>query len=267
MQRYSIKQFDGGFIHISGNKNEVVDWYCKHMGLTVAWDWPGMTILQFPCGDTITLEMKHSTDRYNREARVRFCFDCPDIPSVHQQLIEEGVKVSSIYEGPDGRSSFDFYDPCGNRLTAVVSREELIQKLPDSRFMLFHLRIGVQDVDRSVDWYAEILQMRSIVKTPNCAVLHVGDTYQNHTVPLKPLPIILEKMAADTETDRLPASILPMFVTPTEEDLVNARRIIKGLNTEVSEIEGEIRENSGLAQFFVSDLDHNRFSIYYYVAD
>jgi hypothetical protein len=54
-------RYEGGQIGIRGDRQGAVDWYCRRLGLAVAWDSPreGQTLLRFPGPNAIPLVSVH----------------------------------------------------------------------------------------------------------------------------------------------------------------------------------------------------------------
>lgn len=268
MTSYLVEQFDGGFIHIRGDRNVIIDWYCKHMGVEVAWNWREMVILNFPSGNSFTLKIENPERPTTIGIRLKFSFDTPDIERTYSELSQSGVEVSDLYIGPGGRS-FDFKDPCGTTHTAVQARKELLDHYPSHhRFIWMHLQIGVSNLKRSVDWYSRYLRMvpQPTESHASHILLHNGSRHVNNGPVLTPLPVYLVQTEANTQpSHKMNETVLPMFMTDSEPSLRSAHKHFRANGIEASDIFGEIRSDSGMADFTFHDPDGNRLMLYYYV--
>lgn len=233
----------------------------------MAWNWREMVILNFPSGDSFTLKIENPDRPATVGKGIKLCLDTPDIEITHAELKQHGIKVSELYTGPGGRA-FDFVDPCGTTHAAVEAREELIVHYPKHhRFTLFHLRIGVSDLQRSIEWYSRFLKttVQSVEPDASYALLHNGTRYVNNGPVLAPLPVYLIQTEMTTPSAARCETVLPMFVTDSEASLHAAHSVFRENNIEASDIFGEIRSDSGMADFTFHDPDGNRLMLYYYV--
>jgi catechol 2,3-dioxygenase-like lactoylglutathione lyase family enzyme len=206
-------RFEGGHIGVTGDRQAAIDWYCRHLGLNVAWDQPaeGQTLLRFPGSQAIPLVSVAGGESDNvwgdatyavRESPVRLCLACPDLEATHAALTAEGVRVTWIDLNDTMGHAFDFYDLEGTRLTAVATPGDTT----DARFTGYASpRIGVSDLNASVDWYSRNLGMMASSDgvSDGRAVMTMGDY----------LPIWLEEKSAESSHRRTDAYARPYFLT------------------------------------------------------
>lgn len=239
MQRFL--RFDSGFIGVTGDRKAAIDWYCKHMGLKLAWDSPGeqMTLLQFPGWAAIPLKQANYGVGV---ANLRLCFESPDLAATHAALTAEGVRTTPIYQGPGSIDSFDFYDLEGTRLTAVAN-PELAAEFPSARFVHYApTRIGVSNLEAAIAWYQEHVGMIPARVLSKEAFMELGDG----------LPFWLEELPPESFTGKQVAFARPSFVTM---DICEAHRYCQEQGFAPSEIDGS---PNALQVFYIYDPDGNR---------
>jgi catechol 2,3-dioxygenase-like lactoylglutathione lyase family enzyme/predicted enzyme related to lactoylglutathione lyase len=249
-------RFEGGHIGVTGDRQAAVDWYCRHLGMTVAWDQPaeGQTLLRFPGSQAIPLVSVGGGESDNvwgdathavRESPVRLCLACPNLEATHAALTADGVRVTWIVIDELTGNSFDFYDLEGTRLTAVATPSEAT----DARFTGYASpRIGVSDLNASVDWYSHNVGMAASNDEPSDhrALMTMGDY----------LPIWLEEKSADSFSGRTDAYARPYFLT-LDIDEAHAWAAEQGFDP--SPISGE-----KLRVFHFWDPDGNAINIWTY---
>ncbi len=206
-------RFEGGHIGVTGDRQEAVNWYCRHLGLTVAWDQQaeGQTLLRFPGSQAIPLVSVAGGESDNvwgdsthavRESPVRLCLACPDVEATHAALTAEGVRVTWIDLNDAMGHAFDFYDLEGTRLTAVATPSES----SDARFTGYASpRIGISNLAASVDWYSRNLGM--VVSADGASDGHARMTLGDY------LPVWLEQKSAESFHGRTDAYARPYFLT------------------------------------------------------
>lgn len=161
--------FDGGFIMASWDGfEEAAEWYCKHMG----WQCAGQEIV--PTGKMAFLplprfgqanlksfhdEFTHYQAGDQNEGQLRLCFSTEDLDALTDYFTTKGSKVSELTLLPDGRKYVDITAYEGARITAVQHPSREV-RFPDSRLVSFGdiaLIITVSDINKSVNWYEEVL--------------------------------------------------------------------------------------------------------------
>jgi catechol 2,3-dioxygenase-like lactoylglutathione lyase family enzyme len=209
-------RYEGGHIGISGDRALAVEWYCRHLGLTVAWDGAveGQTLLRFPAPSAIPLVSVQGGTGGNlwgpagderRVTNVRLCLACPSLEGMHRLLVSEGVRVEPIIAGPNGVACFDFYDLEGTRLTATAT-DDSGGSAAMTRFSGYAApRYGVRDLTAAIDWYAAHLGTRLLARqdADGTALLELGDF----------LPIWLETLPPHADVSRKPDFARPYFLS------------------------------------------------------
>lgn len=211
-------RYEGGHIGVTGDRQAAVDWYCRHLGMSVAWDQvaEGQTLLRFPGSQAIPLVSVAGGESDNvwgdrehavRESPVRLCLACPDLEATHAALTSEGIHVTWIAIDDVTGNAFDFYDLEGTRLTAVSAPDET----STARFTGYASpRIGVSDLNASIDWYCRNLDMAmsSDATTDHRVLMTMGDY----------LPIWLEEKSAESFSGRADAYARPYLLTLDIDD-------------------------------------------------
>lgn len=254
-----VLRYEGGHIGVTGDRKAATEWYCRHLGLTVWWDSAddGQTLLRFPVRFGLPLVSLDghlgslwSGERWTRESTVRLCLAAPDVERTHAQLAAEGVRVTPVQTGPGGERWFDFYDPEGNRLTAV-GRPSLLSEAPEARFLGYTpLRIGVRNWQAARDWYERHMGMTVTAERPEeAAVLMALGSFE---------PIWLEQLPGDQFQGPLDPLVHPNFLA-VEIEAAHRWFAERGLNP------SELRGAQGDHRFFhLHDPDGNRLNIYCY---
>lgn len=244
-----ILRYEGGHIGIRGSRKEAVDWYCRHLGMRVAFDHEGdgQTVLLFPVRHglpVVTAEKWGMTGQLQGSSAVRFCLASPDLESTHAVLMAEGVRTTPILPGPGGYPCFDFYGPEGTRLTAV-GNPALQSVDAAARFLGYApLRIGVRNLEQSVAWYLEVFGATLLEQREGLAVIGLADF----------LPLWLEVSdEAPAERPSINYDFLPADIDETYRYCLNQRLKVS-----------ELRENGGHRQFCLYDPDGNRLNIHTY---
>ena len=139
-----LDDFDGGFIVAPGIDSN------SSIGIAHIWiesdirrGLPGrkMATLTFPALGCIHIKSvehdhPHFAVDWGQNGNVRFCFTTTNLEARHAYFRERNIQVTDVTQGSFDRS-FDFFDPVGNRLTAIEPEpgtEALVAKAPDARF-------------------------------------------------------------------------------------------------------------------------------------
>lgn len=81
-------------------------------------------------------------ERGTVESNIRLCFRIRDLEKIHQTLLDDGVRVSPVYDGPKTRY-FDVWATAeGIRLTL---QEDL--SVPSAELLPSWIRIGVRNIE------------------------------------------------------------------------------------------------------------------------
>ncbi|MBD3918396.1 VOC family protein [Paenibacillus sp. PR3] len=251
MNKLGVNRYDGGWIKVGSNRKEAIEWYCITLGLKVSWDLPEekMTHLNFPTEGGITLKGLNDGESVLPEANVRFCFETLRLQDAYDAVKRSGTRVSEIYEGPGYVQSFDFYDLDNTRLTAVDTRQVIRDRFPDALFASDSIRIGVSDLQKSIQWYADYLGFEAIQQDATYALL------KNEEGSV----ITLEKLPADAFNGIQDPAVRPFFVIESSNQFLAAHELLRNEGIEVSSIEGNVNT---LAIYHLYDLDGNRINIW-----
>ncbi|BBH24318.1 hypothetical protein Back11_56630 [Paenibacillus baekrokdamisoli] len=161
--------FDGGFIMASWDGfEEAVEWYSEHMG----WRCAGqemvpvgkMAFFPLPRFGQANLKSFHDDFMHYQagalsEGHLRLCFSSEDLEALTDHFTKKGIKVSEPVLLAGGRKYVDITAYEGARITAVQHPSREV-RFPDSRLISFGdiaLIITVSDIDKSVNWYQEVL--------------------------------------------------------------------------------------------------------------
>jgi len=251
VNKLGVDRYDGGWIKVGSNRKEAIEWYCTTLGLKVSWDLPEekMTHLNYPTEGGITLKGLNDGESVLSEANVRFCFETFRLQDAYDAVKRSGARVSEIFEGPGNVQSFDFYDLDNTRLTAVDTRQELRDLLPDALFTTDSIGIGVSDLQKSIQWYADYLGFEAIQQDDTYARLK---NREESVITLKKLP-------AEAFNGRQDPAIRPFFVIENSDQFLAAHELLRNEGIEVSTIEGNVNT---LAIYHLYDLDGNRINIW-----
>ncbi|MFZ5823237.1 MAG: VOC family protein [Bacillota bacterium] len=252
-------RYEGGHIGVTGDRRAAVEWYCRHLGLTVGFDsaGDGQTLLRFPVRFGLPLVSMNGHlaglwegEAWVRESNVRMCLAAPDVERTHAQLADEGVRVTPIRSGPGGERWFDFYDLEGTRLTAV-GRPALLAEAPAARFLGYApLRIGVRSWEAARDWYQRCMGMTVVAEHPaGKAVLMELGSFE---------PIWLEEFPERAFQGPVSPLIHPNFLA-VEIEAAHRWATLQGLSP--SPLRGAPGDHSF---FHLFDPDGNRINLYTY---
>lgn len=209
-------RYEGGHIGVTGDRQVAVDWYCRHLGMTVAWDQAaeGQTLLRFPGSQAIPLVSVAGGESDNvwgdrahavRESPVRLCLACPNLEATHAALTADGVHVTWIVMSKYTGNYFDFYDLEGTRLTAVAVPDDTT----DARFSGYASpRIAVSNLSAGINWYTENLGITGTISSD-------AEIYESRTLMKMGdyLPIWLEEKSPESFHGRTDAYARPYFLT------------------------------------------------------
>lgn len=265
--------FDGGQIDVLWDHHaDAIKWYTTHFKWKndPTYDWrqddqadeEKITMLSFGTwlkSVRTSRKLHHLfADRGGPDPHVRWCWNTKDIAEAHRQLAENGVRISDIYLGPGNRYYFDLWAWEGTRLT-VCDWPELED---DSGALLTPgwVRIGVTNLDASVQWYARHVGMEFVERNEkNDAVLmrlglehHSGRSLW-----------WLERLPQGASTEPVNGPARPYCVVHDPWKFESYHRYLRENGVPVSDISGNPPIH-GFSWFHFYDPDGNRFNIYRY---
>jgi catechol 2,3-dioxygenase-like lactoylglutathione lyase family enzyme len=245
-------RFEGGHIGVSSDRQAAAAWYCRHLGLTLAWDSPeeGQSLLPFSKRHALVLvsvaggtevNLWGNTGNLVRDSNVRLSLAVPDLGATWAVLAAGGVRVNPIVTGPGGRAYFTFYDLDGTCLEAAA-RPDLLADFPNERFAGYAAaRTGVRDLDAAVTWYQEFAGMTVLQDLREEGAVLLGLNEGN--------PLWLERLAQGAH--RGPGYTRPYLATP---DIQQAHAFCAARNLRPAPVLGN---PNALQVFSFQDLEGN----------
>jgi len=195
----------------------------------------------------------HFAERGGVEPLIRWCWRTRKLQNVHAHFGENGVRVTDIYTGPDGRRYFDFWATAeGTRLTA-----EEDDTLKRSGFKPSHTRIGVRDLKQAREWYQEFVGMQVLEN-------HIEDGYlvmglkENYSESNQAV-WILEKLPAGAYTGKIDGPIRPLTLVKNREAFFAYRHFLREQGVDCGDVGGFLEKGRVLFHFY--DVDGNRFNV------
>jgi predicted enzyme related to lactoylglutathione lyase len=239
-----LDDFDGGFVIAPWDRfKEVVEWYRKHLDLQVTYeeDHPveKMASLKFPAIGAIHIKSvehdhRHYAVDWGKNGNVRFCFTAPDLDAVNAYLRGSGIDATDVEQGPFGRR-FDFFDPIGNRLTAVEPEpgtEHFLAKAPEARFAYQGLpHFGVADLDEAIGWYESNLGAHVERRSEDGLSAVV-------VICREGCPVYLEKVSSGRPVEKLTIAARPYWVIRKKADFFDTHNRLKEQGFDVTDIAG-----------------------------
>ena len=258
--------YDGGQIDVlMSNHDEAVRWFEKHMGFT-----PGMVMdgQNEPHSDaekmtglnwgtwiksvqSKTQPIHLFADRGKGESNIRWCWRTRDLQEVHERFKNEGVKVSDRVTPVT--KYFDFWATAEEiRLTAQWD-----PSLEEPGFFPSWTRMGCADLDRSLEWYRQFMNVKLLEDHRNDGFVIVGLAL-NHN-PDDHSMWILEQLPPGASTEPINPHTRPYLYINDADAFERYYDDLKQSGITVSDIIG------GRMRFFhFYDPDGNRFNIYTY---
>ncbi|WP_239614583.1 VOC family protein [Cohnella mopanensis] len=260
--------FDGSFIDVLwDNHDAAVSWFQKHLG----WDvqrqelWkpdPRCThgkMTQMNWGTWLVSSLSnerlphHYTERGTIDPNVRLCWRVRNLKELHRNYQNSGIRVTDIHSGPGLTHYFDFWATNeGIRLTAQED-----SSVDSDGFFPSWNRIGVRDLDKSVEWYNHHLGME------------VDADYREHGYVIMKLKLnhqpeghslwVLEQLSEEAASGKVDGPVRLSCWVKEREDFFNYHRYLINSRIDTSEIGGFLTR--GMVSFHFYDLDGNRLNI------
>lgn len=260
--------YDGGEIDVLwDNHDKAITWYVNFLGWEAkrkeAW-WPDqravngrMSHLGYGTwiNSVFTTEKLpfHYAER-NIDSNIRWCWRTRKLHNVHALFSENEIRVTDIYNGPNGKQYFDFWEPVeGTRLTA-----EEDDTLKNKIFKPSDIRIGVRDLRQTSQWYMEFIGM-GIVED------HTEDGYlvmalQEHMSSKAEMYWILEELPGNMFSGDRNEPIRPLMLVKNRDAFFTYHRFLRDNGVKCGEFGGHV-EHQGRVLFHFYDLDGNRFNV------
>jgi catechol 2,3-dioxygenase-like lactoylglutathione lyase family enzyme len=128
-----------------------VDWYTRHLGMSLVHRAERAATLRLAEGALLTLLESNQLNRYDSPP---INFKAHDARKAHAQLSKAAVRAQepdSFYHYVD----FDVWDPDGNALNVIS--EPAFPDTPNNYFRIDGLFLNVLNFDQMLDWYADLL--------------------------------------------------------------------------------------------------------------
>lgn len=267
MAGLKLDDFDGGFIIAPWDRfKELIDWYRTHLDLKVTYeeDYPveKMATLTFPALGCIHIKSvehdhPHFAVDWGQNGNVRFCFTTTDLDATHAYIRGQGIQATEITQGAFDRT-FDFYDPVGNRLTAIEPEpgtEALIAKAPDARFPFQSIpRFGVEQLDEAIAWYKDNLggSVERISEDGTSAIV---------VITSEGSPVYLESLETGEPQAHLTVAARPYWVIRKKADFFETHTRLKEQGWQVTEVAGNPKF---LVMFHTYDPYGNQINVWCY---
>ncbi|MFE5317895.1 VOC family protein [Paenibacillus sp. NPDC056579] len=257
--------YDGWHIEILwDNHDEAVQWFEQYMG------WKARD--QFKSGENDWFIMRRQThlgfgtwiksyipkirphvlaDRTAIEGHVRWCWRTRDLEAVHSDFQKKGIRVTDLYAGPGGHYYFDFWATAeGVRLTAEGD-DTIAEDAP--LFVPSWTRIGVSDLQASIDWYSQYLGMQVFAThmKEGYAVMHLALEHHPDDVSTW----VLERLPEGAHKECVNSPVRPYVVMHDTQEFQTYHNILLQSGVKVSDMEGNV------SLFHLYDPDGNRFTI------
>lgn len=201
-------------------------------------------------------------ERGTVDPNIRLCFGTKNLEQEHAYLKAHNIRVTDIYKGAGDKSFFDIWATAeGTRFTAVGAPE-----LPGDapRYRDAFIRIGVSDLQASVQWYQQFLgfthteagQSQEWIEMKTLCVENMDG--QRVTPITQSYSIFLEKLPSNLETGRIDGPVRLYFLIENREEFDQYHQTLKDNGVWVSPI------GDGFGTFHIYDPDGNRLNFWHY---
>lgn len=260
--------YDGGEIDVLWDNHDLaIEWYVAFMGWEVRrkeWWWPDqriqngrMTHLGYGTWlNSVMTSQKlpfHYAERGSVEPHLRWCWRTKNLQKAHNHFTENGIRVTDLYLGPDGRQYFDFWSTAeGTRLTA---RED--NTIKSKGFKPSFTRIGVRDLRVASKWYQEFVGMKVNED-------HIEDGYlymslSDNFSDTNRATWMLEQLPSDVYTGKINGPVRPLTLIKKRQDFFDYHQYLRDNGVECGDVGGHLDQGRVLFHFY--DIDGNRFNV------
>lgn len=201
----------------------------------------------------------HYAERGTVDSNIRICFKAKDLHHAHASFFEQGIRVSEIYAGPGGHQYFDAWLTAeGTRFTFQDEIANSPIAFPDGdNFRDTCIRIGVSNLEKSVEWYQRFVGMA--VESE-----HIDDGYVVMSLGVNHHPDgkskwVLETLPKNTYRGKIDGPLRPLCFVHNSDEFFNYHRFLQDHDVEVGDLGGFV--DRGIAMFHFYDLDGNRFNV------
>jgi len=194
----------------------------------------------------------HFADREGPEPNVRLCLRVHDLEALHERFSAEGVRVTSIYDGPKARYFDAWAEPEPFRLTFQEDRS-----LPEQGVHPSWIRIGVRNVDEALKWHEAHTGMRLVERNPD-GRFAVAALKLNHAEGEDSL-WVLEQLPSGASTEKANGRVQPVCWIKSRDEFFQYNERLRSAGVETSEVGGFVER--GMVGFHFYDPDGNRFNV------
>lgn len=194
----------------------------------------------------------HYAERGTVEPNIRLCFRVKDLEMKHNSLIEDGVRVSTIYNGPGNTRYFDLWATSeGIRMTLQEDLSLHIDELLPS-----WVRIGVSNLHESIQWYQEYMGMSLVADVTNqgYALMNLKLNHQEDDSLW-----VIEQLPTDVYRGKVDGQVQARCWIKNRDEFFKYRQYLMGCGIETSEVGGFTTR--GMVSFHFYDLDGNRLNV------
>jgi len=258
--------FDGQFIDVLwDNLDETVNWFSSNFNwkIKVNENWkvdPRCTqgrMVQLDCGTWLVSYLTadklphHFADRGTVQSNIKLCFKVKNIGALYNKFASNGIRLSSLYNGPVSQYFDMWITTEGIRLTIQEDPSLLTDEIYPS-----WVRIGVNDLEESITWYETYVGMKVVEynKENNYVIMRLK---MNHTE--EDSLWILEQLEQKSTIHYINDQVQPYCWIQSRDDFFKYHQLLKAQGIKVSEIGGFI--SAGMVSFHFYDPSGNRFNV------
>ncbi|RUS45837.1 VOC family protein [Cohnella sp. AR92] len=243
----AIKWFETNFAwQVQQQENWKVDPRCLH-GRMTNMNW-GTWFVSYLTNSRLP---HHYAERGSVESNIRLCFRVNDIEERYDSLVEKGVRVSPIYDGPLTRYVDLWATAEGIRITLQEDRS-----LQRDELLPSWVRVGVSNLADSVEWYRKYMGM-SLVEDKSEQGYMLMKLHLNHQEGDSLW--IIEQLPEEAYRGKVDGQVQPICWIKNREDFFAYREYLLASGIETSEVGGF--QTRGMVSFHFYDIDGNRFNI------